>query len=79
MFLRVLELIFFLYFATHIPITLFIDLQALLPEHVYPPAVSSHSSFKGLEVFLHAVYALKPQEVFVLLQFSQPNSPLHCS
>ncbi|KAM9317708.1 sigma intracellular receptor 2 [Pholidichthys leucotaenia] len=34
--LRVLELIFFFYFATHIPITLFIDLQALLPEHVYP-------------------------------------------
>ncbi|XP_062873121.1 sigma intracellular receptor 2 [Trichomycterus rosablanca] len=36
MFLRVLELIFFIYFASHIPITLFIDLQALLPEHVYP-------------------------------------------
>lgn len=34
--LRVLEIIFFFYFATHIPITLFIDLQALLPEHVYP-------------------------------------------
>ncbi|XP_008306740.1 sigma intracellular receptor 2 [Cynoglossus semilaevis] len=33
---RVLEIIFFLYFASHIPITLFIDLQALLPEHVYP-------------------------------------------
>lgn len=38
--LRVLELIFFFYFATHIPITLFIDLQALLPEHVYPQPVS---------------------------------------
>ncbi|XP_029028140.1 sigma intracellular receptor 2 [Betta splendens] len=36
MFVRVLELIFFLYFASHIPITLFIDLQALLPGHVYP-------------------------------------------
>ncbi|XP_047449868.1 sigma intracellular receptor 2 [Mugil cephalus] len=34
--IRVLEIIFFLYFASHIPITLFIDLQALLPEHVYP-------------------------------------------
>ncbi|KAG7479650.1 sigma intracellular receptor 2 [Solea senegalensis] len=34
--LRVLEIIFFFYFASHIPITLFIDLQALLPEHVYP-------------------------------------------
>ncbi|TKS81501.1 Transmembrane protein 97 [Collichthys lucidus] len=34
--LRVLEIIFFLYFASHIPITLFIDLQALLPAHVYP-------------------------------------------
>ncbi|KAM9358897.1 sigma intracellular receptor 2 [Symphorus nematophorus] len=34
--LRALEIIFFLYFASHIPITLFIDLQALLPAHVYP-------------------------------------------
>lgn len=38
---RVLEIIFFFYFASHIPITLFIDLQALLPEHVYPRQVSS--------------------------------------
>lgn len=38
--LRVLEIIFFLYFASHIPITLFIDLQALLPEYVYPQQVS---------------------------------------
>lgn len=38
--LRVLELVFFFYFASHIPITLFIDLQALLPEHVYPQQVS---------------------------------------
>lgn len=36
MFLRALEIVFFFYFASHIPITLFIDLQALLPEHVYP-------------------------------------------
>ncbi|XP_035536068.1 sigma intracellular receptor 2 [Morone saxatilis] len=34
--IRVLEIIFFFYFASHIPITLFIDLQALLPQHVYP-------------------------------------------
>uniref|UniRef100_A0A3Q2Q639 Transmembrane protein 97 n=1 Tax=Fundulus heteroclitus TaxID=8078 RepID=A0A3Q2Q639_FUNHE len=34
--IRVLEWIFFFYFASHIPITLFIDLQALLPGHVYP-------------------------------------------
>ncbi|KAM8853329.1 sigma intracellular receptor 2 [Synchiropus picturatus] len=34
--LRFLEIIFFLYFASHIPITLFIDLQALLPDVVYP-------------------------------------------
>lgn len=40
MFLRVLEIVFFIYFASHIPITLMIDLQALLPEHVYPPEVS---------------------------------------
>ncbi|XP_023700691.1 sigma intracellular receptor 2 [Paramormyrops kingsleyae] len=36
MFTRVLEAIFFLYFASHIPITLFIDLQALLPAQLYP-------------------------------------------
>ncbi|XP_028857344.1 sigma intracellular receptor 2 [Denticeps clupeoides] len=36
---RVLELIFFVYFATHVPITALIDLQALLPEHVYPQAL----------------------------------------
>ncbi|KAG7218368.1 hypothetical protein INR49_006883 [Caranx melampygus] len=34
--LRVLEIIFFLYFASHVPITLCIDLQALLPGQVYP-------------------------------------------
>ncbi|XP_073340258.1 sigma intracellular receptor 2 [Pagrus major] len=34
--IRVLEIIFFFYFASHIPITLFIDLQALLPGHVFP-------------------------------------------
>ncbi|XP_051254786.1 sigma intracellular receptor 2 isoform X1 [Dicentrarchus labrax] len=38
--IRVLEIIFFFYFASHIPITLFIDLQALLPQHVYPQPVS---------------------------------------
>lgn len=39
MFLRVLEVIYFFYFASHIPITLCIDLQALLPEHVYPQSL----------------------------------------
>lgn len=34
--IRILEIIFFFYFASHIPITLFIDLQALLPGHVFP-------------------------------------------
>ncbi|XP_016412633.1 transmembrane protein 97-like [Sinocyclocheilus rhinocerous] len=36
MFLRALEIIFFFYFLSHIPITLMIDLQPLLPEHLYP-------------------------------------------
>lgn len=40
MLLRILEIVFFLYFASHIPITLFIDLQALLPEQLYPQPVS---------------------------------------
>lgn len=34
--IRLLEIIFFFYFLSHIPITLFIDLQALLPAHVFP-------------------------------------------
>ncbi|MBN3304139.1 SGMR2 protein, partial [Amia calva] len=34
--LRLLEWLFFFYFASHIPITLFIDLQALLPAEIYP-------------------------------------------
>lgn len=34
--LRVLELLFFFYFASHVPISLGLDLQALLPAHVFP-------------------------------------------
>ncbi|CAL8360121.1 unnamed protein product [Merluccius merluccius] len=37
--IRILELIYFFYFASHIPITLCIDLQALLPDQVYPSAL----------------------------------------
>uniref|UniRef100_UPI00398F0481 sigma intracellular receptor 2 n=1 Tax=Pristiophorus japonicus TaxID=55135 RepID=UPI00398F0481 len=37
--MRLLEWVFFFYFFTHIPITLAIDLQALLPEWLYPPAL----------------------------------------
>ncbi|XP_078404234.1 sigma intracellular receptor 2 isoform X2 [Cetorhinus maximus] len=36
---RLLEWSFFFYFFTHIPITLAIDLQALLPKDLYPPAL----------------------------------------
>lgn len=43
---RLLELVFFLYFASHIPITLFIDLQALLPERVYPQQVNVNNNRK---------------------------------
>jgi len=42
MLLRALEIIYFIYFASHIPITLMVDLQALLPKHLYPPEVSLH-------------------------------------
>ncbi|XP_061912673.1 glucocorticoid modulatory element-binding protein 1 isoform X4 [Entelurus aequoreus] len=34
--IRLLEILFFLYFASHIPITLFIDLQTVLPDYIYP-------------------------------------------
>ncbi|XP_062329696.1 sigma intracellular receptor 2 [Osmerus eperlanus] len=37
--IRILEIIFFFYFASHIPITIFIDFQALLPTNVYPQAL----------------------------------------
>ncbi|XP_069767230.1 sigma intracellular receptor 2 [Narcine bancroftii] len=38
---RLLERIFCLYFVTHIPITLAIDLQALLPRWMYPAPLQS--------------------------------------
>ncbi|KAM4567343.1 sigma intracellular receptor 2 [Odontesthes bonariensis] len=47
--IRVLELIFFFYFASHIPITLFIDLQALLPAHVYPQPLKDLLRWYGEE------------------------------
>nr|XP_061811708.1 sigma intracellular receptor 2-like [Nerophis lumbriciformis] len=34
--IRLLETIFFFYFISHIPITLFIDLQPILPAQLYP-------------------------------------------
>ncbi|XP_035690994.1 sigma intracellular receptor 2-like isoform X2 [Branchiostoma floridae] len=37
---RVLEWVFFLYFASHIPITILFDSQALLPKELYPQALS---------------------------------------
>ncbi|KAJ8298177.1 hypothetical protein KUTeg_024708 [Tegillarca granosa] len=33
---RILDYIFFLYFASHIPITIFVDSQVLLPKWFYP-------------------------------------------
>ncbi|CAH1232884.1 TMEM97 [Branchiostoma lanceolatum] len=36
---RVLEWVFFLYFASHIPITILFDSQALLPKELYPQAL----------------------------------------
>ncbi|XP_005111867.1 sigma intracellular receptor 2 [Aplysia californica] len=33
---RLLDILFFFYFFTHIPITIFIDLQALLPQKYFP-------------------------------------------
>ncbi|MEE6468771.1 hypothetical protein FKM82_008374 [Ascaphus truei] len=36
---RLLEWIFFFYFFSHIPITLLVDLQAVLPARLYPPAL----------------------------------------
>lgn len=57
MLLRALEIIYFIYFASHIPITLMVDLQALLPEHLYPPEVSLHS----LTRVCHYVYGFYMQ------------------
>lgn len=42
--IRVLEIIFFFYFASHIPITLFLDFQALLPGHLFPQPVRARTS-----------------------------------
>ncbi|CAB1348314.1 unnamed protein product [Coregonus sp. 'balchen'] len=47
--LRILEIIFFFYFASHIPITLFIDLQALLPAQLYPQQLKDLLRWYGAE------------------------------
>lgn len=39
--IRLLENLFAFYFISHIPITLFIDLQTVLPGYFYPEAVSA--------------------------------------
>ena len=36
---RVLDILFFVYFLTHIPICVFVDSQAVLPQWLYPQAV----------------------------------------
>ncbi|XP_020359141.1 sigma intracellular receptor 2 [Oncorhynchus kisutch] len=47
--LRILEIIFVFYFASHIPITLFIDLQALLPAQMYPQQLKDVLRWYGAE------------------------------
>lgn len=42
---RPLDLIYFVYFASHIPVTLAIDLQTLLPAHWIPKALANTLSF----------------------------------
>lgn len=49
MVLRVLEIIYFLYFATHIPITLLIDFQVLLPGHFFPQALKQFGKWYAAE------------------------------
>lgn len=42
---RPLDLIYFVYFASHIPVTLAIDLQTLLPAHWIPKVLADTLSF----------------------------------
>ena len=41
-FIKVMHFIFFLYFATHIPITILVDAMAVVPKSWYPQMVSIH-------------------------------------
>ncbi|KAL3856443.1 hypothetical protein ACJMK2_011200 [Sinanodonta woodiana] len=38
---RLLDIVFFIYFVTHIPICIFIDAQAVLPKWIYPDQLLS--------------------------------------
>lgn len=42
---RPLDLIYFIYFATHIPVTLCIDFQVFYPTHLVPTALSDALKF----------------------------------
>ncbi|XP_023276257.1 sigma intracellular receptor 2 [Seriola lalandi dorsalis] len=77
--LRVLEIIFFFYFASHIPITLCIDLQALLPGHVYPQPLRDLLRWYG-EAFKDPMVLDPPQwfRSFILCEalFQTPFFPV---
>ncbi|CAO3654226.1 unnamed protein product [Mucor hiemalis] len=45
LFSRPLDLIYFIYFATHIPVTLSIDFQVFYPPHLVPQALSDALKF----------------------------------
>ena len=45
--LKVLHFIFFLYFLTHIPITILVDAMAVIPKTYYPQQVSELISLKA--------------------------------
>ncbi|XP_030078383.1 sigma intracellular receptor 2-like [Microcaecilia unicolor] len=47
-FTRILEWIFVLYFVCHIPITLLVDLQILLPASFFPQALKDYNTWYSL-------------------------------
>lgn len=70
---RCVEWLLGLYFVSHIPITLFIDLQAVLPPELYPQEVR----LRGLHVAVLISVGSVPD--FGPSQLSQAVDPLLCS
>ncbi|XP_059187830.1 sigma intracellular receptor 2 [Centropristis striata] len=77
--IRILEIIFFLYFASHIPITLCIDLQALLPGYLFPQPLRDLMKWYAAE-FRDPMVLDPPQwfRAFILLEavFQTPFFPV---
>lgn len=84
---RCVEWLLGLYFVSHIPITMFIDLQALLPPELYPQEVRLRGPHLAIPIFVGSVPdfdSSRPSQAvdhrFVLFRAElrvQPNGRAH--